>query len=372
MAIKIKGVIGWDVNGDEFAERLNRLDGDITFEINSPGGSVFHGITIYNAIKNYNRGKCTMHVVGDCSSMAAYIMLAGDGDVLFEPNSIVVLHNPYSFTQGDYKAMYKEGKVLEQMAELYANAFVKRGLFDEKEIRQIMDDETWFIGENDLGRLGKVLSDESGNGDDNQEDDDEQTTPEIKIAALKERMNLAQEKLRALKIDNVEQIAALISKDKIEARVTTTQAQAQTQEKPKTVEQKENKKGEEKMDLQELQAKEPKLYAEIFQMGVNAERKRVTNLNKFAAINPQAVSNAIEKGLGANDPDFTTEILMAQVSKKEIQGMQEENPKDIQPQVETHEPEGKVTDPNAQKSDEDKAKAEKEALAKITTRMRMA
>lgn len=371
MAIKIKGVIGWDVNGDEFAERLSRLDGDITFEINSPGGSVFHGITIYNAIKNYNKGKCTMHVVGDCSSMAAYIMLAGDGDVLFEPNSIVVLHNPYSFTQGDYKAMYKEGKVLEQMAELYANAFVKRGLFDEKEIRQIMDEETWFIGENDLGRLGKVLNGESGNDDDNQ-DDDEQTTPEIKIAALKERMNLAQEKLRALKIDNVEQIAALISKDKIEARVTTAQAQTQTQEKPKTVEQKQVKKGENKMDLQELQAKEPKLYAEIFQMGVNAERKRVTNLNKFAAINPQAVNNAIEKGLEANDPDFTTEILMAQVSKKEIQGMQEENPKDIQPQVETHEPEDKVTEPNAKKSDEDKTKAEEEALAKITTRMRMA
>lgn len=50
MAIKIKGVICWDVNGDEFAERLSRLDGDITFEINLPGGSVFHGITIYNAI----------------------------------------------------------------------------------------------------------------------------------------------------------------------------------------------------------------------------------------------------------------------------------------------------------------------------------
>ena len=63
---------------------------------------------------------------------------------------------------------------------------------------------------------------------------------------------------------------------------------------------------------------------------------------------------------------------MAQVSKKEIQGMQEENPKDIQPQVETHEPEDKVTEPNAKKSDEDKTKAEEEALAKITTRMRMA
>ena len=113
MAIKIKGVIGADVNGQLLAEQISRLSGDIEFEIDSPGGSVFHGISIYNAIKNYDRGKCRMHVVGDCSSMAAYIMLAGDGDVEFEPNSIVVIHNPWSVTVGDYRDMQKEGKILE-------------------------------------------------------------------------------------------------------------------------------------------------------------------------------------------------------------------------------------------------------------------
>ena len=65
MAIEIKGVIGADINGQEFARRISRLSGDIDFEIDSPGGSVFHGISIFNAIKSYDRGKCRMHVVGD-------------------------------------------------------------------------------------------------------------------------------------------------------------------------------------------------------------------------------------------------------------------------------------------------------------------
>ena len=209
MAVKIKGVIGADINGQEFAEKISRLSGDIEFEIDSPGGSVFHGISMYNAIKNYDRGKCTMHVVGDCSSMAAYVMLAGDGDVEFEPNSIVVLHNPWSIALGDYKAMQKEAKILEELAELYAKAFVERGLFEEEEIRQIMDEETWFMGEN-LKKLGVVVNGSEGESD---SDEDNGGSNEIKIAAFRERMNEAKAKLKAMKQDNeTEQIAALLSK----------------------------------------------------------------------------------------------------------------------------------------------------------------
>ena len=366
MAIKIKGIIGWDVIGSEFADRLSRLDGDITFEIDSPGGSVFHGISIFNAIKNYNKGKCTMHVVGDCSSMAAYIMLAGDGDVQFEPNSIVVLHNPWSCTQGDYKAMYKEGKVLEQMAKMYASEFVKRGLFEEKEIRQIMDEETWFIGANDLKKLGVVLGDSDKASDDDNEPDETQT-PEIKIAALKERMSEAKDKIKALKDDNVEKIAALIS-DRFKSSVATSPIGSTN--KIENVEQKQDKKGEKKMDLKELMANEPKVYGEAKQDGINAEKKRVAALMAFIDIDRKAVMEAIENGSSVNDETFTSKILMEKINKNEIQGMQDESPKDLQPKAEVHEPEQNVnSDQPKEPTEEEKAKAEEEALAKITARM---
>lgn len=342
MAFKIKGVIGLDVDGDDFAERLSRVSGDVEFEINSPGGSVFHGIRIFNAIKQYDRGKCRMHVVGDCSSMAAYIMLAGDGDVEFEPNSIVVLHNPWSIAMGDYKAMQKEADILEGMAKLYASEFVKRGLFAEKEIRSIMDEETWFMGD-DLKKLGKVLEDSEPPKD----DDEEQNEPqEIKIAALRLRMEEAKSKLKALKNDDTDKIAALI---KTPYNGTKQEQQSEN-------------KGDNEMvkSLEELKAQNVTVYNEAKTEGQKAEQKRVASLMKFIDIDENAVIKAIDDGVGVNDDEFQASILAARTNKQQIAEMQEENPADVDPKQETHAPENKDGQ-EQEPTEEQKAKAQKEA-----------
>lgn len=351
MAIKIKGTIGvGELYGPDFADRISRLSGDIEFEIDSPGGSVFHGISIYNAIKNYNKGKCRMHVVGDCSSMAAYIMLAGDGPVEFEPNSIVVLHNPWSFAVGDYRAMQKEGKVLEAMSKLYAKAFVERGLFAEDEIRAIMDEETWFIGSNDLKKLGKVL------GENSQEENDE-SEKELKIAACRERMATVKEQIRALKNaeDETSKIAALICDNanysaKIEDKPSTNKKQEQGTQY----------KGENKMNLSELQAQEPKLYAEIIGEGVKAEQERVSALMAFIDVDKEATIDAIKNGKNVSDNTFQAAILMAKVKSDNIKGMESENPPQTNPKEEAHAPESEAQDGKQDEAAQAKIKAEKE------------
>ena len=346
MAIKIKGVIGADINGQEFAERISKLSGDIDFEIDSPGGSVFHGISMYNAIKNYDKGRCRMHVVGDCSSMAAYVMLAGDGDVEFEPNSIVVLHNPWSFAIGDYKAMQKEANILEELAKLYAKAFVERGLFEEAEIRSIMDEETWFMGEN-LKKLGVVLGDNNSDSD----EDETEGSKEIKIAAFRERMNEAKAKLKALKNeDETEQIAALLK----------TQANT-NKDFVNVIEPKE--KGENKMvkSLEELKAQNSTVYNEAIDEGKKAEQKRVASLMKFIDVDKNAVIKAINDGVGVNDDEFQASILMAKTSKKQIAEMEEQNPPQVNPETETHAPEGEGEGNGEELTEEQKAEAQKKA-----------
>lgn len=342
MAIKIKGVIGADVNGQFLAEQISRLSGDIEFEIDSPGGSVFHGISIYNAIKNYNRGNCRMHVVGDCSSMAAYIMLAGDGDVEFEPNSIVVLHNPWSLAVGDYRQMKKEAKILEELAELYAKAFVERGLFEESEIRSIMDEETWFIGAEKLKKLGVVLGEDSEN---------QTESEEIKIAGARERIAEAQSKIKAMKIDNeIDKIAALLPK----------QINGLNQSKEIKNEIQQEEKGEIKMakTLEELKTQNASVYNEAKSEGVKAEQKRVASLIKFIDFDKNAVIKAINDGVGVNDDEFQASILLAKTNKAEIKGMEDENPANVNPQTETHAPEPKE---GGEQTEEEKAKAQKEA-----------
>lgn len=345
MAISIKGVIGYDVNGQEFSERLKKLTGDIEFEIDSPGGSVFHGISIFNAIKNYNRGKKRIHVVGDCSSMAAYIMLAGD-TLEFEPNSIVCLHNPWNVAMGDYQVMKKNAELLEDLAALYAKKFVEKGIFEEKEIRQIMDEETWFIGAERLKLLGTVLDTEY------QEEDG--ITEEIKIAASTEKMENAKAVVKSLKEESFDMIAALIPQAKIQANTKIIQ-----------------EKGEINMNtLQELKAQKPELYAQAIETGSTegtvAERRRVSSLLNFIDVDKEATVNAIINGKNVNDDEFQSAILMAKIKTAEINAMENENPPAVDPQEEIHEPEDGAEDDEAAK-----AKKEEETFNNIMERMNL-
>lgn len=333
MAIKIKGVIGYDVNGQEFADKISKLSGDIEFEIDSPGGSVFHGISIFNAIKNYDRGKCKMHVVGQASSMAGYIMMAGDGLPTFEPNAVCVLHNPWTIAMGDYKVFQKKANILECLSALYAEVFVKKGVFKEEEIRSIMDAETWFIGSKELSKLGTVNEASEGDSNNNGDEGDE-TDREIKIAACKERMQEANAKIRELEYSGelLDKIAALIPSDNGKPK----QEQRAKQEIITT------KKGERKMEnLTDLKAEKPNLYAEAKGEGVKAEQERVKRLMGFMEQDKEAVMDAIMNGKDVTDPDFQAKLLQARLNGAEINAMQNGNPPSVDPKAETHAPEQK-------------------------------
>ena len=359
MSIKIKGVIGYDVLGGEFADRISRLDGDIEFEIDSPGGSVFHGISIYNAIKNYNKGKCTMHVVGDASSMAAYIMLAGDGPVIFEPNAVSVIHNPWTIAAGDYNEFKKQADILERLAALYAKAFVEKGLFDEKEIRQIMDAETWFIGKKELKKLGKIAGDDGK--DENNEQEEDNT---IAIEAARSRMKEAQAKIRKLELpeESSTQIAALMSQTSVSV---ISQLNNSKNKQTTEITAIKTKEGEKQMitTLAELKAEKPAIYTEAKNEGLEAERKRVSALIKFIDVDKQAVIDAIANGTRIGDDEFQAAILAARVKADTIKAMEEENPSDIDPKEETHAPEGDGAE-NPQKQEEEKQKEEQKAEEK--------
>jgi len=372
MSIKIKGIIGSDVVGSEFTDRISKLTGDIEFEIDSPGGSVFHGISIFNAIKNYNRGKKTMHVVGECSSMAAYIMLAGDGSVLFEPNSVVCIHNPWSIATGDYIEMKKQAQLLEDLACLYAKAFVDKGLFSKREIQQIMDAETWFVGAEKLKRLGTVLK--------TAKKEDEAMTEEIKIAASRAKMAEAKAKIKVLSEENFDSIAALLRTDtspeealrimaqndaeefQIKDRIALPLAAVRNDRFAKSENQNEHiiVKGETQMfkNLEDVKAQTPEIFNEIKELGIKEERKRVNSLIKFLEISKEATVKAITEGTSLSDDEFQSSILYARIKNQEIKAMESSNPPAVSPQIEIHAEENPDGNPNKnpQETPEEKEK----------------
>lgn len=75
-------------------------DKDISFYINSPGGSVTAGLAIYDTM-NYIKPDVSTICVGMAASMGAFLLAAGAKGKRFAlPNSEIMIHQPLGGVQG--------------------------------------------------------------------------------------------------------------------------------------------------------------------------------------------------------------------------------------------------------------------------------
>ena len=75
-------------------------DKDISFYINSPGGSVSAGMAIFDTM-NFIKPDVSTLCIGMAASMGAFLLAAGTKGKRFAlPNSKVMIHQPLSGTQG--------------------------------------------------------------------------------------------------------------------------------------------------------------------------------------------------------------------------------------------------------------------------------
>ena len=75
-------------------------DKDISFYINSPGGSVSAGMAIFDTM-NFIKPQVSTLCIGMAASMGAFLLAAGAKGMRFSlPNSKVMIHQPLGGTQG--------------------------------------------------------------------------------------------------------------------------------------------------------------------------------------------------------------------------------------------------------------------------------
>jgi ATP-dependent Clp protease protease subunit len=75
-------------------------DKDISFYINSPGGSVTAGMSIYDTMQFIKADVSTL-CIGQAASMGAFLLAAGAKDKRFSlPNSRIMIHQPSGGFQG--------------------------------------------------------------------------------------------------------------------------------------------------------------------------------------------------------------------------------------------------------------------------------
>ena len=149
--ILLYGYIGeYDVTASEFVKELRTLEKEnskINVRINSGGGSVFDGFTIYNAIKQ-SKATIDTYVDGVAASMGTIIALAGN-KVYMSKVARFMTHKPSGFAAGTANEMRKNATLLEGMEKTMLSIYTsKTGLSDEEaKAKYLNDSDTWFTAE---------------------------------------------------------------------------------------------------------------------------------------------------------------------------------------------------------------------------------
>lgn len=137
---------GEGVQAKNFVKELAGLKASkINLRINSPGGSVFDGQTIYNAIKRHPATVDT-YIDGVAASIASVIALAGD-KVIMAPNALFMIHNPWGFAQGSADDMRKYAELLDKVRDTIVTVYREKCSLPDEEIIAAMDAETWMSAE---------------------------------------------------------------------------------------------------------------------------------------------------------------------------------------------------------------------------------
>jgi ATP-dependent protease ClpP protease subunit len=134
-----------------FLDELRALGpiAELTVRINSPGGSVFDGVAIYNALKRHD-ARVTVWIDGIAASIASMIAMAGD-EVIMPENAVLVLHDPSGLVAGTAADMRAMADALDRMKAGMVAAYRDKSGRDDAGIEALMRGETWLSAEDAVG-----------------------------------------------------------------------------------------------------------------------------------------------------------------------------------------------------------------------------
>jgi ATP-dependent protease ClpP protease subunit len=133
----------WGTEARTFVRDLAALDvSTINLHINSPGGNVFDGLAIANALRAHSARVIT-HVDALAASIASVIALAGD-EVRMADNAFLMIHDPMTALYGNAAEMRDTATLLDKIGGSLVNEYVKKTGLTVDEVKQYMADETWF------------------------------------------------------------------------------------------------------------------------------------------------------------------------------------------------------------------------------------
>lgn len=142
--IFIYDVIGYpytDVSG--LIQYLGSVkDKKILIRINSPGGDVFDGMALYNAIAAHPGGVIT-RIESLAASIGSVIAVAGK-EVQAYKNTMMMIHNSWVLAMGNQYGLQEIIEIMQKVDENLIEAYTGKSKMGKREVAQMMKDTTWL------------------------------------------------------------------------------------------------------------------------------------------------------------------------------------------------------------------------------------
>ncbi len=143
----------------EIAKAKEKGAGEIRVVINSPGGEVYEGYDIFNALNAVKQDglKVTTFVTGQCASIATLIACAGD-NIVSSPVSQWMFHEPSGGAHGNAQDLIDNAKALEQIRETMAETYATRMGKSVAEGLALMSKGDFHVRPQELVKMGFIQS----------------------------------------------------------------------------------------------------------------------------------------------------------------------------------------------------------------------
>jgi len=132
---------------------------EISMYINSPGGEVSAGLSIYDTMQ-YIRPKVSTLICGMAASMGSVIAVGGEKGMRFAlPNSEVMIHQPSGGSQGMAADILISARHIEQTRERMYQLYVKHTGQDYDTVQKALDRDKWMTPEEakEWGHIDEIV-----------------------------------------------------------------------------------------------------------------------------------------------------------------------------------------------------------------------
>lgn len=149
----------WGTSAKEFVSLIGNLDEGTTINLHiySPGGSIFEGNEIANALANH-KGQVNVTCGALCASIATVIAMAGD-TIKMVKNGQFMIHDPSTVAWGSSKDLRSAADLIDRLKDGIVASYASRTKKDPTDLAKKMADETWFTAQEalDFGFIDAIV-----------------------------------------------------------------------------------------------------------------------------------------------------------------------------------------------------------------------